>query len=83
MVDRLLCPELIRTADHLMKLAEPELRHQLANFFGHKKEIVHDVFRLAGELRPQQRIVGGDADRAGVQMALPHHDAALDNEGSS
>ena len=31
---------------------------------------------VAGELRPQPRILRGDADRAGVQMADAHHDAA-------
>ena len=81
-VDRLLRPELVGAADHLLELPEPELRHQLADLFGHEKEVVHDMFRLAGELRPERRIVGGDADRTGVQVALAHHDAALDDEGS-
>src|SRR2546422_1970188 len=55
-VDRLLRPELVGAADHLLELPEPELRHQLADLFGHEKEVVHDMFRLAGELRPERRI---------------------------
>ena len=31
---------------------------------------------LALEARAQDRVLGGDADRAGVQMAFAHHDAA-------
>ena len=31
---------------------------------------------LAGEALAQHRVLGGDADRAGVEMALAHHDAA-------
>ena len=30
----------------------------------------------AGEARAQHRVLGGDADRAGVEMAFAHHDAA-------
>ena len=36
---------------------------------------------LAGELRAQLGVLGGDADRAGVQMADAHHDAAERDEG--
>ncbi len=39
-------------------------------------KIVDDMLRLAGKLLAQLRILRGDADRAGVQMTLPHHDAA-------
>ena len=38
------------------------------------------LFRSPGELSPQHRILGRHADRAGVQVALAHHDAALDDE---
>jgi hypothetical protein len=38
------------------------------------------VLRLAGELRAQLRILRGDADRAGVQVADAHHDAAQRDE---
>ena len=35
----------------------------------------------AGETRAQNRVLRGDADRAGVQVALAHHDAAHGDEG--
>ena len=41
-----------------------------------KREEVDDVLGLAGELLAQLRILRGDADRAGVEMADAHHDAA-------
>ena len=47
-----------------------------ASFLGHHEEVVDDVLRLAGELLAQHRILRRDADRAGVEMTLPHHDAA-------
>ncbi len=51
-------------------------RHQLAHFLGDEEEEVDDVLGLAGEALAQHRVLGGDADRAGVEMALAHHDAA-------
>jgi hypothetical protein len=62
------------------KLADAELRHQLAHFLGDEEEVVDDVLGLAGEARAQHRILGGDADRAGVEVALAHHDAAFDDQ---
>ncbi len=47
-----------------------------AGFFGDHEQVVDDVLRLAGELLAQHRILRGDADRAGVEVALAHHDAA-------
>jgi hypothetical protein len=41
-----------------------------------KTHEVHHVLRLAGELVAQLRVLGGDADRAGVEVAHAHHDAA-------
>ena len=72
--------ETIDTADHLVDGAEPELRHQLAHFFGDEPEVVLDELRLAGELLAQLRILRGDADRAGVQVADAHHHAARHDE---
>ena len=34
------------------------------------------MLRLAPELFPQLRILGGNTHRTGVQVALAHHDAA-------
>ena len=36
---------------------------------------------LAGEMLAQFGILGGDTHGTGVEMALPHHNAALDNQG--
>ena len=60
-----------------LNLRMPSLRHQLARFFGDEEEVIDDVLGLAGELLAQHRILRGHADRAGVEMALAHHDAAL------
>ena len=68
--------EAIGPADHLVHGAEPELGHQLADVLGDEAEIVLDELRLAGELLAQLRVLGGHADRAGVQVADAHHDAA-------
>ena len=76
MLDRAAHVEPVDLADHLVERAEAELRHQLAHFLGDEEEEVDDVLRLAGEVLAQHRVLRGDADRAGVQMALAHHDAA-------
>ena len=72
--------EQIGTADQIVELADAELSHDFACFFGNEEEVIHDVFRLAGEALTEHRILGGDADRAGVQVALAHHDAAFDDQ---
>ena len=43
---------------------------------GDEPEEVHDVVGLAGEALAELGILRGDADRAGVEVADPHHDAA-------
>ncbi len=63
-------------ADHLVERAEAQRGHHLAHFLGDEEEVVDDVLGLAGEARAQDRVLGRDADRAGVEMALAHHDAA-------
>ena len=74
--DALLHIQEIGAADQVVELADAHLRHQFAQFFGNEEEVVDDVLRLAGELGAQHRILRRDADRAGVEMALAHHDAA-------
>ena len=70
----------LRAADQLVEGAHPQLRHQLAHFIGHEEEVVHDVLGLAGETAAQHRILRGHAHRAGVEVALAHHDAALGHQ---
>ena len=72
--------EEIGPADQVLELAHAELRHQLAHFLGHEEEIVDDMLGLSREFPAQLRILRRDADRARVEVALPHHDAALDDE---
>ena len=68
--------EQIDPANHLVQRAEAQLGHQLAQFLGDKAEEVDHVLGLAGELRPQLGILRGDAHRARIQVADPHHDAS-------
>ena len=43
------------------------------------EEVDHEL-RLPGETLPQLGVLGGDTDRAGVQVADAHHHAASDHE---
>jgi hypothetical protein len=72
--------EEVGAPDHLVHGAEAHGRHHLAHFFGNEEEVVDDVLGLAGEALAQVRVLGGDAHRAGVQVALAHHDAASGNQ---
>ncbi len=62
------------------KVRKPSARHHLAHFLGDEEEIVDDVLGLAGEALAQHRVLRGHAHRAGVQVALAHHDAAGGNQ---
>ena len=81
MVDGLAATQPIDAADHVVELAEAELGHDLPHFLGHEGEEPHHVLRLAGEPLPQFRLLRGDADRAGAQVALPHQQAAQRDQG--
>src|SRR5450830_1198016 len=70
----------VGAADQLVVGADAQLRHQLARFFGHEEEVIDDMFRLALELGAQFRVLRGHAHRAGVQVALAHHDAAFHHQ---
>ena len=76
MVDGAAHVEPVDPADHLVDRAEAQLRHDLAQLFGDEEEVVDDVLGLAGEARAQHRVLRRHADRAGVEVALAHHDAA-------
>ncbi len=75
-MDRAILVEPIRLADELRELAIAHGGHHLAHFLGDEEEVVDDVLRRAREAGAQDRILRRDADRAGVEMALAHHDAA-------
>ena len=68
--------EHLGVADGLVDAAEPELGQIAPDVFGDEPEEVLDELRLAVESGTQFRVLGGDADRAGVEVADPHHDAA-------
>ena len=68
--------EHLHLPDHLVEGAVAERGHDLAHFLGDEEEIVDHVLGLALEALAQHRVLRGDADRAGVEMALAHHDAA-------
>ena len=76
----LLGVEQVRTANQVIKLGDTKLRHDLADLFGDKEEVIDHMLRLAGELLAQDWVLRGHANRASVQMALAHHDAALDHQ---
>ena len=79
-VDRRLHVERLDVSDHLLHRAEPELGHQLADLLGDELEEVDDELGLAAEALAQLRVLGGDADRAGVEVADAHHHAARHDE---
>src|SRR3974390_1453404 len=76
MGDQLAPIEHLHLSDHLVEAAIAELGHQLAHFFGDEEEIIDDVFRLAAETFAQHRVLSGDADWAGIEVAFAHHHAA-------
>ena len=61
--------------DRLVECAASELGEDLPNLLGDELEEVGDELRFAGELLPQVGVLGRDPDRAGVEMADPHHHA--------
>ncbi len=72
--------EQVDPADRLVERAQAERGQQLAHLLGDVLEEGLDELGLAAELGPQRRGLGGDADRAGVEVADAHHDAARDHE---
>jgi hypothetical protein len=65
-----------RSSLYLVDGPEAQLGHHFPDFLGDEHEEVLDELRLAGEPLPQHRVLGGNADRAGVEVAHAHHDAA-------
>ena len=64
------------------RLRKPELGQQLAHLLGDVLEEGHDELGLAAEALAQLRVLGGHADRAGVEVADPHHHAAADRRAA-
>src|SRR6266568_653228 len=66
--------------DGLVEAPEAERGEQLPDLPGEEPEEVLHELRLAGVPLAQYRVLRGDADRAGVEVADAHHDAALDDQ---
>ena len=75
-VDRGARVEQLDVADRLEQRAEAQLREQLPDLLRDELHERDDELRLAGEPRAQLGVLGRDADRAGVEVADAHHDAA-------
>jgi len=74
--------EFVGATDHFVDGAETELRHDFAEFLRDVSHEVDDVLRFAGEPRAEARVLCGDADGTGVEVADAHHDAAERDERS-
>ena len=72
--------EQVDAADGLVQRAQAERGQELAHLLGDVLEEGLDELGLAAELGPQRRVLGGDPDRAGVEVADAHHDAARHHE---
>ena len=81
MVERAVHVEPVDPAGHFREGAEAQPRHDLAQFLCDEEEVVDHVLGLAGEALAQDRVLRGHAHRAGVEMALAHHDAARRDQG--
>ena len=72
----------VDAAHHVIHLPEAHLRHHLAHLLCDEEKEIDDVFGLSREFLAQYWVLRGDSDRASVQMALAHHDAAHATNGA-
>ena len=79
-VDRSRRIEAIGATDHFVDRAKSQLRHDLSGFLGNQSQIIDHILRFARKSGPQLRILSRNPDRAGIQVALPHHDTPESNE---
>src|SRR5262245_20541813 len=80
MRERRLHIEAFGMSNHLIQRAETQASHQLAHFLSDEPHECDDMVRITRKSRAQRRILGGDADRARVQMTYAHHHATHGNE---
>src|SRR4051812_16307572 len=67
----------IRASYHFFDFSEAEFRHDFSELLSDKEEEVDDVLRLSSKFFAKFRILGRNSDRAGIQVALAHHDATF------
>ena len=75
-VDRLAHVEQVGASDQILEPAHAETGHDLPHLLGDQHQVVDGLLGRAAEALAQLGILGGDPDRAGVQVADAHHDAA-------
>ena len=73
-------PQQVGAAHQFVHGAHAELCHVFPQLLGHKGQVADDVLRPALEVFAQLGVLGADAHGAGVQVAHPHHDAALGHQ---
>ena len=74
--DRIAGAEQVDATDQVVDGADAKRRHDLPRLLGDEEEVVDDVLGRAVELLAELLVLGADADGAGVEVALAHHDAA-------
>ena len=80
MVDRGDHLQPVGPAHHLLDRPEAQAGHVLAHLGRDEGHEVDDVLRVAAEVPAQLRVLRRHADRTGVEVAGPHHDAAQRDE---
>src|SRR5579863_8047070 len=80
--DRQLRIEHVNAPHHLVHGAKSELSHVLPNLLRNEEKEIDYMLGLPLELLAQHRILRRNAYRAGVEVALAHHDATHRNQGS-
>ena len=72
--------EPVAAPNQLVEAAHAQLRHQAAHLLGDKEEVIGHMFGRAAKALAQDRVLRGNADRAGVEVAFAHHHAARRNQ---
>ena len=73
----------ISTSYHFLQAANTKLCHIFTKLLCNKAHEVFYVFRFALEAFSKLRVLGGNTNRAGIQIAHSHHHAAHSYKGSS
>ena len=76
MVDCLIYVETVDPTYRLFYRAKPKFGQVFADFLGYVFEEVDNKFSLTAITRPQFLVLSSNPDRASVEVADAHHDAA-------